>query len=88
MRAFKDSSGAEWTVWEVYPSTPRGIAADAIHIAPRLVNGWLCFQSGDRRRRVAPIPERWEALTEMELGLLCILATELPPSRRAAQQQG
>ncbi len=30
-------------------------------------HGWLCFQSGNRWHRVAPIPERWEALSDREL---------------------
>ena len=37
-----------------------------------LQQGWLAFQSGDERRRLAPIPENWTALDDSELiALLC-----------------
>jgi hypothetical protein len=36
----------------------------------RLANGgegWLCFERGGDRRRLSPIPENWERLTDEEL---------------------
>lgn len=37
-----------------------------------LQQGWLAFQCGDERRRLAPIPEDWTALGEAALvALLC-----------------
>jgi hypothetical protein len=35
-----------------------------------LQQGWLAFQSGIERRRLAPIPENWTELPEEELILL------------------
>jgi hypothetical protein len=79
MREFRDSIGATWQVYPVHPSLPKSLqGAEPIHIAPQLVNGWLCFQSGEHRRRIAPIPAGWEELDELELGLLCVLAPEVP----------
>lgn len=34
---------------------------------PPWANGWLCFESLDERRRLMPVPEKWEACTEEEL---------------------
>jgi hypothetical protein len=37
-----------------------------------LQQGWLAFQSGDDRRRLAPIPDRWIDLDDLALvALLC-----------------
>jgi hypothetical protein len=35
------------------------------------VEGWLAFQAGTVRRRLVPIPDRWEDRTERELLALC-----------------
>lgn len=87
MREFRDSSGATWHVFEVHPSVPKNLqGAEPIHMAPKLVNGWLCFQSGGQKRRVAPIPAGWEKLDDMELGLLCVLASETPQRRLTEEQ--
>jgi hypothetical protein len=33
--------------------------------------GWLTFESLNEKRRLTPIPSRWEDLTQAELRLLC-----------------
>ena len=34
-------------------------------------SGWLCFQSGEEKRRLAPPPKDWESVTSQDLaGLL------------------
>ncbi|MGZ8375636.1 MAG: hypothetical protein ACXWZS_06545 [Gemmatirosa sp.] len=40
------------------------------HVAAR-AEGWLAFQAGTVRRRLVPIPDGWEALSESELRALC-----------------
>ena len=41
-------------------------------IPSALQQGWLAFQSGNERRRLAPIPENWTALDDGALvALLC-----------------
>ena len=32
-----------------------------------LQQGWLAFQNGDERRRLAPIPDEWSTLADAEL---------------------
>jgi hypothetical protein len=39
-------------------------------MAPR-AEGWLAFQAGTVRRRLVPIPDRWEGRSEGELRALC-----------------
>ncbi len=57
-RAFKDSDGREWEVGDVVPSQ---------WVGPTLAGGWLAFQSGEDRRRLAPLPLYWAAAPELEL---------------------
>jgi hypothetical protein len=33
--------------------------------------GWLCFQRGTDRRRLSPIPDDWQRLSDAELDALC-----------------
>src|SRR5262245_18978270 len=49
---------AEWDVWDVRPQARAGSVGHGME------NGWLCFQSGSRRRRLAPIPEGWYDLSD------------------------
>jgi hypothetical protein len=36
--------------------------------------GWLVFDSGDEKRRLAPIPAHWEEMTPQQLIALCAQA--------------
>lgn len=38
-----------------------------IRVPAALQEGWLAFQAGTERRRLAPIPEQWSTLSEEEL---------------------
>lgn len=42
-----------------------------ITLAEGFGSGWLTFESLREKRRLNPIPSRWEALTESELRALC-----------------
>lgn len=53
-----------------------------ISLTPVLSHGWLAFQSGAERRRLAPIPSDWHLLTEDGLRDLWRAAERLPPRRR------
>jgi hypothetical protein len=44
---------------------PRGI------LRPEFEEGWLCFDAGMHRRRLAPVPREWEAGSDAELEALC-----------------
>ena len=58
--------------------TVRGIR---IGLSPELVNGWLAFECDGFRRRIAPIPEAWETLTDDQLRELWRAAEDLPRRR-------
>jgi hypothetical protein len=33
--------------------------------------GWLCFETGTEKRRLAPVPPQWAAMSNEELDRLC-----------------
>lgn len=78
-REFIDSHGNVWRVWSTVPTT-------AIGLAGSFSRGWLTFDSGDRLRRLSPIPNDWEALPRDRLENLCAAAQEVP--RRTATGRG
>jgi hypothetical protein len=41
--------------------------------------GWLAFQCGTTRRRLAPVPSGWRELPDAELVALCRRAAPAPP---------
>lgn len=75
-REFLDSEGVSWTVWDTYPTRPTTMEPD-------WRDGWLTFQSGATRRRLAPIPQGWAEALPSRLELLCKAAEpvrrETPP---------
>ena len=79
-RRFVDARGTEWEVWEV---GARLTMADAPPPRPRrgpADTPCLRFESATQRRRLAPYPARWEALTTDELAALCQAATLVAPA--------
>jgi hypothetical protein len=85
MRAFTDSTGLEWRVWEVLPSKlgPQTITHSLTHakLQAAYADGWLCFEAGEQKRRLAPIPEGWQFRDTSVLEQLCVEATPVPPRR-------
>ena len=69
MRTFADSTGTEWTVYEV---KRQGEAAERRSYLPdEFGDGWLCFESDFTKRRLTPIPVRWREFSDTQLvGLL------------------
>lgn len=47
-----------------------------IGVRRELAAGWLCFQNGVEKRRLAPIPVDWERLTDA--GLLDLMESATP----------
>jgi hypothetical protein len=52
---------------------------------PILLNGWLCFESGDDRRRLTPVPPDWTECDESRLQLYQAVAE---PARPASERRG
>jgi hypothetical protein len=56
-------------------------------LSPDLARGWLSFESDTGKRRLAPIPQRWESLSDTELTRLCeqarpVILPPVPPMDR------
>ena len=97
-RTFRDDLGREWDVWEVVPTAverrmaraaPRASALERrraqetrVVVPDSLQKGWLAFQSGSERRRLAPIPKDWEDMTSRELIELLSQADRRSRARR------
>jgi hypothetical protein len=71
MREVKNEQGEHWLVYEVQ----RSASASDVVVPEPLRAGWLCFESATHKRRVAPIPAKWNELSEA--GLLH-LSREVP----------
>jgi hypothetical protein len=100
-RSFRDELGREWDVWEVVPTAVERRIAHAkkrpaeaerrrVHearvvVPDRLQKGWLAFQSGRERRRLAPIPADWAEMTAEELADLLHQADRRTRTRRLVE---
>jgi len=72
MRSFTDSTGLEWTVFEVKKAAD-GAGPDSrwTYLPEQFGRGWLCFESDVSKRRLTPVPPRWRDYSDRELvGLL------------------
>lgn len=76
-REVDDQQRVRWSVFEVHPS----VSADRPSVRERFRNGWLAFDSGTETRRLAPIPDKWRELSDIEL--LDVLSRAEPVARRA-----
>jgi len=94
-REFTDTSG---TVWSVYRVEPRAVSPSLVrlretlpHVETERRQPWLFFESkaGDRRR-LTPVPLRWDHdCTQSELADWCAAAEPIPPAplRRQSDSQ-
>lgn len=78
-RTVVDGDGRQWTVFAVYPSSARGRSV----LREGFANGWLSFDAGNETRRLAPIPEAWETLSDPTLLELCAGAESSRPRRQS-----
>jgi hypothetical protein len=79
MREFTDSSGVAWRVWNTRPSI-------SLLYGEALREGWLTFESPTQRRRLAPIPEGWEEMSEERLEVISRGATEVSRRHLAGEE--
>lgn len=47
-------------------------------VGAQMVDGWLCFECDTEKRRLAPIPDSWAGLGDVELERLCGTAVRAP----------
>lgn len=72
---FTDRAGRSWRVWHTVPRLAELLTA----LPQDWKGGWLTFESGADKRRLAPFPAEWETLPASRLELLCRMAK--PASR-------
>ena len=70
LRSFTDQRGVDWQVWDTLPEKL---------VSNTLEGGWLTFQSGDEKRRLAPIPLYWATAPEDQLRELLARARPVGP---------
>ena len=65
MRILTDSTGIQWTVFEVKRQ------ADSperwTYLPEEFGDGWLCFESDVSKRRLTPVPPRWREFGDDQL---------------------
>jgi hypothetical protein len=80
-REFLDAAGSRWDAFAVHPSEEISSRA---RLPDPYRSGWLSFASGDDRRRLSPVPDDWELLSEEGLRDLCARAD--PVKRRSSTE--
>jgi hypothetical protein len=80
MREFVDEKGVSWRVWSVTIDKAYTKSGREGYLG-ELQNGWLCFESGEDRRRLAQFPDDWAQLDDRQLTELLAQAA-LAPRRR------
>ncbi|MDB4907813.1 MAG: hypothetical protein JWO05_2597 [Gemmatimonadetes bacterium] len=82
-RQFEDAQGHTWDVWEVRPSAGKRSTTDPkAPLEATLALGWLCFERAGEKRRLAPIPNEWESLSDGELVDLSLSGDLVKPRSR------
>jgi hypothetical protein len=72
LREFEDGQGERWRVWDTVPARTEGLE-DTFRA------GWLTFDNGVERRRLAPVPRFWAQLPAERLALLLRIAHPASP---------
>lgn len=67
-RVFEDAAGVTWDAFAVHPSAE---AAGKARLPGPFQRGWLSFDSGEERRRLSPIPEGWQTMSDASLREAC-----------------
>lgn len=72
VRTFESPDGATWSVWEVIPGQVSEFRSTfGSHLPRELADGWLCFDCGTEKRRLAPLPANWHERPDEELRFWC-----------------
>ncbi|HEX4934992.1 MAG TPA: hypothetical protein VFV33_17520, partial [Gemmatimonadaceae bacterium] len=71
IREFTDRDGRAWRVWDIRPEQMHAATRAEDHLQS-VINGWLAFEPADGgdKRRLSPIPARWDSATEEELNAM------------------
>jgi hypothetical protein len=78
MRTITDANGVEWTIFEVRRDIQT--TDQWSYLPEEFGDGWLCFESKFSKRRLTPVPDNWEELSQDEL---VRMLTRAAPVRRS-----
>ena len=79
VRNFESPDGTMWSVWEVIPGRVSEFRSSfGSHLPRDLADGWLCFDCGTEKRRLAPLPQGWAERPEADLWFWCRAAVPVP----------
>lgn len=90
LREFVDSQRREWKVWDVTPERMHPVTAREMFHGryEDYQEGWLVFESGAERRRLAPFPSQWADFPDVEIETLLRMAEVVPPRRSEETRSG
>jgi hypothetical protein len=74
-RRIVDNEDQVWDVWEVSTAT----SIRRVLVQQELQAGWLAFQCGEQRRRLAPLPAGWDEMSDHALLSLIEQARPIQP---------
>ncbi|MDQ3950468.1 MAG: hypothetical protein M3282_08975 [Gemmatimonadota bacterium] len=66
-RVFADARGVRWDAFAV---RPEALLAEFPQLRGPFSHGWLSFDSGTEKRRLSPIPEDWQRMSDEQLAQL------------------
>jgi len=73
MRHFTDSTGVQWTVYEVRRGETQ---AKWSYLPDEYGDGWLCFESKYTKRGLTLVPQGWREANDEELERMLTQATQ------------
>ncbi len=72
-------------MWDVLPGLQLEQRRSRGMLLPdAMAGGWLCFDGPGEKRRLYPIPDRWEDSPDEDLWGMCCKAQVVPPRRTAS----
>jgi len=84
MRTLIDSTGIQWTVFEV--KRANGGKERMAYLPEQFGDGWLCFESSYGKRRLTPVPPRWREFGDEEMERLLIKAAPVNRPRESTER--
>ena len=81
MREFRDQDGGNWVVYAISNGVME--SGGRRYLPDEYQQGWLVFECGERKLRLAPVPTGWDEMSVDELRALLPLArptTNTPPA--------
>ncbi|HEU0298824.1 MAG TPA: hypothetical protein VFR37_05200 [Longimicrobium sp.] len=80
-RTLRAPDGTVWEVWDVLPGLQLEREGRSVLLPDEMSTGWLCFDGPGEKRRLYPIPHRWEDSADEDLWRMCCAANPVRPRR-------